>query len=243
MGLDGVELILEVEDQFGVEIPEDAPPLKTVGEMHAFIIRQLEEKGRLAHADRRKCLSSATFHLFRRALVDEYGLNPKGIRPSSSLEALVPADDRRRHWESVGKRVGFTLPWLVRPSWMVWGIAAISVSIAAAGIAMPALTKETTDVSWAFIFGAVVFAIAAAFATSPFATRFGSARAKVRGMTMAMLPAAMHVVGEAPSPEATPNVTAEDVWDVLRQIVAEQLDVKLEKVTKDARFVEDLGVG
>ena len=62
-------------------------------------------------------------------------------------------------------------------------------------------------------------------------------------MAMAMLPAAMHVVRDRPSPESAPRVSAEDVWDVLRQIVVEQLDVEREKVTKDARFVEDLGVG
>ena len=47
MGLDSVELIMAIEDEFGVTIPtENAPQLAILGDMHAFIICKLQQQGR-----------------------------------------------------------------------------------------------------------------------------------------------------------------------------------------------------
>jgi acyl carrier protein len=44
--LDIVEMIMEIEDEFGIEIPdEDAEKITTVGEATEYIKRLLEQKG------------------------------------------------------------------------------------------------------------------------------------------------------------------------------------------------------
>jgi hypothetical protein len=42
---------------------------------------------------------------------------------------------------------------------------------------------------------------------------------------------------------ATHQWTEVEVWDVLRECISDSLGVKPEEVTRDARMVEDLGMG
>ena len=54
MGLDAVELIMGVEEAFDIEIPdEEAPTIRTVGQMYALVLRKL------ALIEARPCMSSA----------------------------------------------------------------------------------------------------------------------------------------------------------------------------------------
>jgi len=47
--LDTVEMIMEIEDEFGIEIPdEDAEKLQTVGDAIEYVKRKVEEKARPA---------------------------------------------------------------------------------------------------------------------------------------------------------------------------------------------------
>jgi hypothetical protein len=46
MGLDTVELVMAVEEEFGIEIPNiDAAKLTVVGDMHNYIVRVLQQRG------------------------------------------------------------------------------------------------------------------------------------------------------------------------------------------------------
>ena len=43
MGLDVVELLISVEEHFGISIPDaDARPLRSVGDLHAYILAHAE---------------------------------------------------------------------------------------------------------------------------------------------------------------------------------------------------------
>ena len=46
MGLDTVELVMAIEEEFGIEIPNaDAPKLAVLGDMHDYIVRALRQRG------------------------------------------------------------------------------------------------------------------------------------------------------------------------------------------------------
>ena len=46
MGLDSVELITAIEEEFGMEIPNaDAPNLGVLGDLHDYIVRALQQRG------------------------------------------------------------------------------------------------------------------------------------------------------------------------------------------------------
>lgn len=48
MGLDIAEFVMDVEDSFHIEIPEDSPfsPCRTPGALHDYIVAEYQRKGR-----------------------------------------------------------------------------------------------------------------------------------------------------------------------------------------------------
>ena len=46
MGLDTVELVMAIEEDFGLEIPDEtAAKIVTVGDMHAYLVSELARRG------------------------------------------------------------------------------------------------------------------------------------------------------------------------------------------------------
>jgi len=46
MGLDTVELVMAIEEEFDIRIEDtDAPKLAVLGDMHAYIVQALKERG------------------------------------------------------------------------------------------------------------------------------------------------------------------------------------------------------
>jgi hypothetical protein len=46
MGLDTVELVMIIEEEFGIEIPNaDAPKLMVLGDTHDYVVRALRQRG------------------------------------------------------------------------------------------------------------------------------------------------------------------------------------------------------
>ena len=80
MGLDSVEIILTVEDEFDLEIPDtEAARMFTVGDLHAFVILELRRLGR-ADADH-----DAVFARLRDIICRQVGVKPETVVPSASF--------------------------------------------------------------------------------------------------------------------------------------------------------------
>jgi acyl carrier protein len=248
MGLDGVELLMEVEDEFGISIDDNAPPAEgdvTVGDLYRHILAKLREKGEVLDPDASaKCLSSAAFYVFRRGLCDEFGLDRKQVRPSTLMDDLVPKADRRRRWRALGERLRLDLPKLERHPLLTRAISHVAIFIAFAGFFV-AFVAEWPDATILAFFGAgLVFAMTAVLLTRPLATHFPGPRQTVRGIVLRVLAANWtKIAGMAGLTMTAPGRHSNEVWEKLHSIVVAQLDVAPEEVTRKARFYKDLGVG
>jgi acyl carrier protein len=248
MGLDGVELLMEVEDEFGITIDDDAPPAEgdvTVGDLYRHILEKLRAKGEVLGPDASaKCLSSAAFYVFRRGLCDEFGLDRQRVRPSTRMEDLVPKADRRRRWRALSMRLGLDLPKLERAPAMLTAIRCSTVAVFAAGFAFLYAGWIPPMAVWALTGGSIGFAVIALALTGPLAIHFPRATQTVRGMVLRVLATNLKKIAGAPPPQAAKRrLHPDEVWEMLRSIVVEQLDIPPEEVTKKARFYKDLGVG
>ena len=86
MGLESVELIMAIEDEFGVTIPtEDAPQLAVLGEMHAFIIRELQQQGRSPD-------ESKVWKRLQKMVVEQLGVRPEEVTSEAHLFKDLGAD-------------------------------------------------------------------------------------------------------------------------------------------------------
>ena len=96
MGLDGVEMVMELEDEFGIGIPDDeAERMQTVGQTVEFIARELAAR---RPAGPGVCPSARAFYRLRTTLMRGYQTPRSVVRPNATVGELVPDDTRRFDW-------------------------------------------------------------------------------------------------------------------------------------------------
>lgn len=108
MGLDTVELVMELEDEFELGIPdEDAERLTTIGETCDYLVGRL--CGRPAPTGL-PCPSAQAFYRLRRELTTRLGIVRRAIHPKSAIGDLVPAGQGRAAWRDVAVAAGLPEP-------------------------------------------------------------------------------------------------------------------------------------
>ena len=231
MGLDSVELVLEVEDAFGFSIPdEDAAGLTTVGKLYDYV---------LTHRFRGKqdaCLSSMTFYKLRRGLMLVLQVPRNSVRVSAELSAIIPKH-RRRTWRAIEKATGFRLPFLRRPGWVVTLGALAAVGLGVATSALLRLKPFGGGVIVA-ILSTGVFAYFLFWLTWSLAYEFPPDVATVGQLAKATLARNYRPIVA----ESKKSATDAEVWEILQRIIGEQLGVRIDQLTKETSFVEDLHV-
>src|SRR5262245_25707207 len=117
MGLDTVELVIEVEEEFNIKINDrDAEKVLTVGQLHDYIVERLPlnspwkitPAGELALAE--PCLTAAAFYRLRRAFAEVSGHAHSAIRPATPIHERIPAWGRRKLWKRARQKLGLKLP-------------------------------------------------------------------------------------------------------------------------------------
>ena len=122
--LDTVELIMEFEKEFDIQIPDErAAEVVTVGQLYDSILE--------ACPTRRSddlCMSAATFRLIRRAMQSDLGLDVRRLRPRDSVDSVFPRDRRRQTWSRLADTLDLRFPKLVRPNWITASATIITVA-------------------------------------------------------------------------------------------------------------------
>jgi acyl carrier protein len=90
MGLDTVELVMTIEEEFGMKIPnEEAAKLETVGELSSYVQRRLEgDRGRpLDGAER-----VAVWERVKAIVVEQLGVDPERVTEDANIVLDLGAD-------------------------------------------------------------------------------------------------------------------------------------------------------
>src|SRR5215207_1042227 len=102
MGMDRIELVMTLEDEFDISIPDDvAPEISTVGRTVDMILGELRKRGGEAGV----CATARTFYRLRRGLIDRCGARRSDVRPGAAIGTIV-APPLRRHWNEVASGAG-----------------------------------------------------------------------------------------------------------------------------------------
>lgn len=115
MGLDLVEMVMELEDEFGLTIAdEETEQLGTVGELYRYLLTR--EGVSLAGA----CWTQRVFYRVRKLLVHGFLQSRQQVTPSAALLPLLGNDHLEASWSRFGRCLELELPplgtsWL-RPS-------------------------------------------------------------------------------------------------------------------------------
>jgi len=231
MGLDGVELILAIEDHFGIEIPDrDACELTTPRKLIDYIANQLIADSTTPAT----CLSQRAFHRLRSSVREVTGLPRKRIRPSTALEEILPEKTRIQNWTSLQKLLNVSrCPTLVRPpslQILLWYVNLIVFLVLLLFFCTKLSGKISLCLSAAIT---IVVAVISMKTTKNYATCFQPA-----GYTVGDL--ARILVANNPEESSPTTWSRSEIAAITRAIIMEQLGVT--KFDDDDRFYEDLGV-
>ncbi len=224
MGLDLVELVMETEEAFGIVISDEAAgEIRTAGDLCEYVLSQRRLDG---------CPTAQAFREIRRLLVEALGIAPRTVRPSTELESLLPRCLRHRVWRLLSRQYPCHWKRLRLSPWIGRAVALVPLVAAAFVLAQ---TRAVAALPFAGLVALGIWLLVW-ISARPLAVCFPSGLVTVGDVAIASLPANCDEVARSPLED-------EEVWRRLQKIVAGNLGVDVEEVTRAARFVEDLGAG
>jgi acyl carrier protein len=235
MGLDGVELVMNFEEAFGIEL-KDEEVTKTV--TPRMVVDLIFSK--LRTADERICQSQRAFYLLRRAFLPMFNLERRSITPEMRFRALIPKSREKERWEQIKVAVAArSWPRLTLPFGMSWCLTAIGFAVFGGTVFIAIrlfLDAGLGIIDWVYlgvllgiggIFIAGLFRIAANRLTRRFGVRIPYRFKSMRDLVPYAI-TSDHI-----------QWTREQVSAVVKRLVMEQLGLDESQYTEDSRFVED----
>ena len=231
MGLDTVELVMEIEEAFDISIPEDrASRMLTVGDVYDFIIEKTAESTPTSST----CLTAMAFYELRRQL-RSLGLAESGFRPKTRLDQVIPLAGRLSYWRALSSKMDLRFPRLARPSWLTLLNCMLVAILVSASFLVSARPYLATGIVVSLVVGIASGAVLL-FLTNPFAVYPPPTCTTIRDLVTNLVALNYNKLA---SRYASRNPT--DIWNALQLIVAEQLGIGRSAVVPGARFVQDLG--
>ena len=224
MGLDGVELIIAIEDEFKVTLtPQEVFEADTVGRVVDVIYT------RLRHSNDDPCLSQQGFHVVRKRLMEQFSISRSEIKPDSKLETLIPAVERRAEWnELIAALAGEKCDWigLERPDRINRFVVFVFPLIAFVATAL----FVPMYLIWLGIVPAILALIVGNRMTEKYAVLIPQDYSEVKSLI--------------PLVKSLDNRvwTKDEVFAKVRDITVDVLAVTPDKVKLESRWVNDLGM-
>ena len=130
MGLDGVELVMEIEDVFEICIPDqDAENMITPGAVVEYVYARVGSEGTSA------CLEQRAFYRLRRACVTTFESPRRAVNPSTRWQEVLPDRQLRHNWGLLHKATG-------TPQWPRLRFGRIPKRVATVGATAQYLAKR-----------------------------------------------------------------------------------------------------
>jgi len=86
MGLDTVELVMSIEEEFSLEIPDaDLTQLATAGDIHGYLLQALRQRGETP-------AEAEVWERLKAIIVDQLGVRPEDVIPSARIVEDLGAD-------------------------------------------------------------------------------------------------------------------------------------------------------
>lgn len=233
MGLDVVEMVMDVEDEFSIQIPHSRwSEMRTVGDMCRVVASSLDENGRP------DCRSIPAFCALRRGFIG-LGYARREIRPERRLDDFFSGFSRPLAWSQLNQHSGCRLPELHRPRWLVLVIVFLPILGLCWCIGGALLHADGYLLAALMILaGLPIYAGLAAYLTKPLAIMPPSGCITVGDLVRQTLRHNDFAVRTE-----QPRAPAEEFFPKIRRIVSKTLNIPEAEITLESRFIEDLKAG
>jgi acyl carrier protein len=232
MGLDSVEILIEVETAFGIKIPDsEAEKIITVGDFHNSVWRHLEGR----HIE--KCHSQALFYRLRSSLASKKDIDHSQITLKTSPNSLWPLDNRRREYDQFQQDLCLSLPDLILPNpwsdFLLW----TSILLVVGSLITEFILINFFDFSawiWLYTLLAILLIVAISELLNPLRTRV--AQTDMREFTMQILKENYKAIAK------DTGTNRREMEAVINQIIADKVGLDLIEIEPGKRIADDLGV-
>ena len=224
MGLEFTELAIAIEERYGVVfLDDDGPRICTIRDLVAVC------HDRIHGVSRNWCVRLPAFLAVRR-MVREVADDPSlSVRPRDKVAHVLTPAQRQELWRRLPKQdatwpTGLRRPLSLRiPLYIAWFTAAVV-------LLWPGLDWPLYMALWVAL-GVLLNVVTQPFRTVPprFLRTFGDV---TRRMPLAQVNAKEPLDAESTA-----------LFDELRPMIAEVVDMREEEISLDSRLVEDLGMG
>ncbi len=107
------DLLLKVEESFNIKFVDDElKDTETFGQLCDQIVAKIELD------NNNDCTTQQAFYKLRNAISEELKFDKKSITPNTSLESILPKNQRRKGFKKIENRIGFKLNILRPPHWV-----------------------------------------------------------------------------------------------------------------------------
>ena len=214
-----------VEEQFNISIPDsEANTFETVDDIYQCVLSKFRP------GEHKWCRSSAEFYRLRRVLMDEFNIQRSAITPDTRLDALFPIETRFKDWEALKWKFSNRISKLKYPA------PVEAMNIANGVLFFVALCRAVGSPSLVWIYLAGITAVWCLLKPNP--RRFYKPDLTIRDEITRL------VNGESCWPS---RYTSDDgdgrVWTDLQKVMVERLREQPERITREARLVNDLKMG
>jgi acyl carrier protein len=233
MGLEGVEIVMSVEEAFDITLPNaETEKLVTPRDLIELVMTKIRK------SDTAACMTQNAFHRLRRSVMSELNIQRANFRLETSMDQLLPAATRKMILRKIYQKAGVASPPKLIRSGLGDGLLLLSSIGIGVGTGV-AFSRAHSGIS--------VLAWLAGFAVGAFALRLGGhlTREMKNTFPQSLRTVRGHVgwiVANAPPSIATPpgQWSREQVSEKVREIVIDQL--ACDNYREDAQFVQDLGM-
>lgn len=234
MSLDSVELVIEVEDTLGIEIPNlEAEKINTVQDFYDCAWKHVSNK-KLAIE---KCYTQSVFYKIRQAIVENIKVDKKSITPKTKMEDIIPFENRRQIWQQLEDTLQLTLPQLeLRKPYNII-LNAFGVKTILGSLLVELFMVIMYDASYwvyGYSFVAILLTSLLSKAFTPFRTKF--VPSDFRELTKT-------VFGKNFKTITNENgITKNDLEIVIREIISNKCGLDLAEITPEKSITRDLGI-
>lgn len=239
MGLDVVELVMDIEDIFDITIPDDDyEKLRTVGDLHEYIIERRPDMDASTTERSRVdgCLSTFVFLKLRSALSTLVPLTRTDFRPHASLEQFIPRDNRRQLWDDLQQTTALHLPSLCLPGTIVLLLAIVVTTVTTISMLLFLPHAGIPGSTFCALSLCLPLIVLGYKWSRPLACEFPWKRPTVRTLTEALIGGNYLTLSEQHG-----TWDGDAIWHALVAIISHNLSVKPELVVPEASFIDDLG--
>lgn len=227
MGLEGVELIMSIEETFGVEFSDEeifeAVTPRLIGDKIFLKLQKTDEK---------TCLTQRAFYILRRSLMQLFNLPRDSVKPDTPINDIISPKRQHLAWEQIRSMVqARSWPGLNRPILLIWILSFITIF---SGVLFTISLQANFDLSLSLFIGMLMtiqIGVLSAKVTTPYRTRLPRWCKSIRDIVPYVITSDQI------------KWTRGQVSQVLKKTVIKQLDINESDYSEDFHFVYDFGLG